>query len=144
MKNRKFKINPQFFLIMITCILAGPLFIYRGLVLKSNDPILMGGGMIVVALVLYMTQLVPIPPVSAEAEELIAKSFRPEYKKKVLTILTNGYNGIMADGIHTKMLTAANGDMKKLKRLARAVNGNNDYRDASPLLESAIRKLKDS
>jgi hypothetical protein len=144
MFNRKFQLKPQNFLIMVLGGIAGIFLVYRGLVIKNNDPIILGGLLVVVSLVMFATQFVKIPGVGVKVEEEIAKLFPPQAKKQVLTLLTNGFTGYNADGVHLSMLKFSKGSIDRLKKLSRALNHQSDFRDAYPKLEYMNKQLDEN
>lgn len=142
MQNRKFKINPPYFLFMIFGGIGGLIALYSGLNSKEIEPLLQGGFLLLVALILFALQVVPIPKVGEKVEEEIARLFPAESKRKILILITNGFTGYDSEGVHSAMLKFSRGDLNRLEKLSRALNAQSDFREAYPLLEH-INKVLD-
>lgn len=141
MFNKRFKLQPQYFLYMVLLGIGGLFFIYRGFVIGSSEPLLIGVVLLVIAIVCWLLQFAPVPKVGETVETEIAKLFPVESRSKVINLLTDGFTGYQADNIHLDMLKIAQGDMDRLKKLSRALNHQSDFRDAYPILEDINRKL---
>lgn len=141
MFNRKFRLHPQYFLYMVLLGAGGIYFIYRGFVVGSSEPLLIGAILLVVAVVCLLLQFIPVPKIGKVVEAEIAQSFSAESRSKVINLLTDGFTGHQADNIHLDMLKFAQGDMSRLKKLSRALNHQSDFRDAYPILEDANKEL---
>ncbi|MFN8382616.1 MAG: hypothetical protein U0V02_11780 [Anaerolineales bacterium] len=141
MFNKRFKLQPPYFLYMALLGIGGLFFIYRGFVIGSSEPLLIGVVLFVIAVVCWLLQFAPVPKVGETVETEIAKLFPVESRSKVINLLTDGFTGYQADNIHLDMLKIAQGDMDRLKKLSRALNHQSDFRDAYPILEDINREL---
>jgi hypothetical protein len=141
MQNRKFKMHPPNFIIMVLCFIGGIFFIFLGIKNGNNESLSIGGLFLLVALVLLGLPMVPIPKLSSRVDAEVSRLFPAEAEKQVLVLLTNGFTDYTNDGVYLSMLKFAKGDLQRLKKLARALNGQDDFREAYPLLEYINKKL---
>ena len=139
MQNRKFKIHPPYFLVMVFSVLGGLIFVFLGFNTGNNEPLSIGGFFLLVALLLFGLQMVPTPRLSDKVNNEIDRLFPADAKKKVLVLLTNGFTDYKNDGVYLSMLKFSKGDLQRLKKLSRALNGQDDFREAFPLLEHITR-----
>ena len=144
MKNRKFKIHPQYFLFMVFSAIGGLILVFFGITTGNTDPLSMGGFFLLIALILFGLQWVRIPALGEEVNAEIDRLFPAEAKKKVLVLLTNGFTDYRNDGVYLSMLRFSKGDLQRLKKLSRSLHGQEDFREAYPMLEHINRKLDES
>ena len=141
MQNRKFKMHPQYFLYMVFGFVGGSFFVVLGFRSWDIEPLSLGAFLLFAAFILFLLQIVPIPKLSDKVNVEIDRQFPAEVKRKVLVLLTNGFTDYNHDGVYLSMLKFAKGDIHRLKKLSRALNGQNDFREAYPLLEHINKKL---
>lgn len=143
MQNRKFKMHPHNFLLMAFSLVGGSFFVVRGITAGITEAFWVGGILLLVALILFGSQIVPIPRLGDRVDAEIERLFPAEAKRKVRVLLTNGFTDYKNDGVYLSMLKFAKGDLYRLKKLSRALNGQDDFREATPLLEYISKKLDD-
>lgn len=141
MFRRKFKLHPQYFLYMVLLGLGGMFFMHRWSTLENSEVLLIGAVLLLTALIFLLLQFAPIPTVGARVVAEIEKTFPAEKREKVINLLTDGFTGFQADGIHLKMLKFAQGDLDRLKKLSRALHHQTDFRDAHEILEHTNAEL---
>ena len=125
---------------MATGGMSGFVIAYFGIKAGNMEPLALGGGLLVLAIVMFFLQLVPIPKLGKKVEEEIARLFPAEAKRRVLVLFTDGFTDYKNDGVYISMLKFSKGDMNRLKKLSRALNGQSDFRDAHPVLEQVNKK----
>lgn len=137
--------HPQYFLFMGLFGPAGLFLVYRGLLLLhgDNEVLIFGAFFLAVALGCFLMQWKKLLKVSPKVEKELDELFPPEVKRKVLILLEDSCAGYQEASVHSEILKASRGDMKRLKKIASAlIHGRYgvDLR-GYPIIENIEKKL---
>ena len=141
MSNIRFKMRPQFFMYMGLLAPAGLFLVYEGMLHGDNVVLIFGGISLVVSFAFFLAQLKKIYKVSPEVEKELDKLFPPSLKRKVLILLEDSFTGYQEANVHMEILKASRGDMNRLKKIARALRHESDFREAYPIIEHGEKNL---
>jgi len=141
MSNIRFKMHPKFFMYVGLLAPAGLFLVYEGMSHGDNVVLIFGGISLVVSFAFFLAQLKKIYKVSPEVEKELDKLFPPNFKRKVLILLEDSFTGYQEANVHLEILKASRGDMNRLKKIARALNRQSDFRDAYSAIEKVEKDL---
>ncbi len=141
MSNIRFKMRPQFFLYMGLLASAGFFLIYRGMLLGNNQVLIFGGISLTTSFAFFLAQWKKIYKFNSEVEKELDKLFPPNAKRKALILLEDSFTGYQEVGVHLEILKVSRGDMNRLKKIARALMSESDFRDAYPIIENVEKNL---
>jgi hypothetical protein len=138
MSNLRFKMRPQYFMWVGLLTPTGLFLVYGGMLHGDNAVLMFGCISLAVSLAFFLAQWKKIYKVSPEVEKELDKLFPLNLKRKVLILLEDSFTGHQEANVHLEILKASRGDVKRLKKIARALNHQSDFRDAY----SAIQKVE--
>jgi hypothetical protein len=141
MSNIRFKMRPQLFIYMGLFAPSGLFLVYRGMLLGNNQALIFGGVFLAVSFAFFLAQLKKIYKVSPEVEKELDKLFPPNLKRKALILLEDSFTGYQEASVHQEILKASRGDMNRLKKIARVLRRESDFREAYPAIEKIEKDL---
>ena len=141
MSNIRFKMRPQYFMWVGLLTPAGLFLVYGGMLHGDNVVLMFGWISLAVSFAFFLAQWKKIYKVSPDVEKELDKLFPLNLKRKVLILLEDSFTGYQEANVHLEILKASRGDMNRLKKIARALRNQSDFRDAYSAIEKIEKDL---